>query len=120
MHTRRDDRRSYRNDVGGRRPAGGRSRPDPRSAWGEIEVMRKVLLAGASLLALTAGASSAGATVIGYTGSSTTFTVPTTGTYDIVAFGAQGGGFGGLGAEIGGDFYLTAGEVLTIDVGGQG
>ena len=49
------------------------------------------------------------------------YTVATTGIYDIVAYGAQGGGTGGgLGAEIGGDFYLTAGEVLDIVVGGQG
>jgi len=83
--------------------------------------MREVLLAGASLLALAAGAPSAEATVFGFTGSSQTFMAPTTGTYDIVAFGAQGGGAaGGLGAEIGGDFPLIAGEVLTIDVGGQG
>jgi hypothetical protein len=43
----------------------------------------------------------------------------------ILAFGAQGGnggrgGVGGLGAEIGGDFSLTAGEVLQIAVGGTG
>jgi hypothetical protein len=55
-----------------------------------------------------------------------TFTVATTGTYDITAFGGQGGqggssgGTGGLGAEIGGDFSLTQGEVLQIVVGGYG
>ena len=50
--------------------------------------------------------------------------MPTTGTYDIVAYGAQGGnaasGAGGLGAEIGGDVSLTAGETLQIAVGGAG
>jgi hypothetical protein len=55
--------------------------------------------------------------------------VPETGLYQIVAFGAQGGsgvgGFGfvsagGRGAEIGGNFILTAGEVLQIAVGGAG
>jgi hypothetical protein len=56
-----------------------------------------------------------------------TFTVATTGTYDITAFGGQGGqggnptgGTGGLGAEIGGDFSLTQGEILQIVVGGYG
>ncbi len=54
-----------------------------------------------------------------------TYTVSSTGTYDITAFGAEGGGglsggAGGDGAEIGGDFNLTAGEVLEIVVGGAG
>ncbi|HEY4173505.1 MAG TPA: Hint domain-containing protein [Rhodopila sp.] len=59
-----------------------------------------------------------------------TVTIQTTGTYDITAFGGQGGqggsgtpgggGTGGLGAEIGGTFSLTAGEVLQIVVGGYG
>jgi hypothetical protein len=58
------------------------------------------------------------------------YTVEATGTYDITAFGGQGGqggsdsassgGTGGLGAEIGGDFSLTTGEVLQIVVGGYG
>ena len=60
-------------------------------------------------------------TTFNETGGIVTYTVPTTGIYDIVAYGAQGGGgAGGLGAEIGGDVSLTAGEVLTIAVGGQG
>ena len=47
--------------------------------------------------------------------------MPTTGSYQILAFGAQGGNAaGGLGAEIGGDFTLTAGESLQIAVGGIG
>ena len=61
--------------------------------------------------------------------------MPTTGTYHILAFGAQGGdvivqfpsppsppqiSLGGRGAEIGGDFILTAGETLQIAVGGAG
>src|ERR1700748_3085078 len=59
-----------------------------------------------------------------------TFTAPETGTYDILAFGAQGGntdfngskspGIGGKGAEIGGDFQLTKGETLSIIVGTVG
>jgi len=48
------------------------------------------------------------------------WTVPATGVYRITAFGAQGDGFGGGGAEIGGDFSLTSGQVLSIAVGGYG
>jgi hypothetical protein len=66
-------------------------------------------------------------TTYSYTGSVQTFTVTTSGTYDITAYGAQGGaggngvgGAGGNGAEIGGDFYLAAGTTLKIIVGGQG
>jgi hypothetical protein len=51
-------------------------------------------------------------------------TVATGGTYDITAYGAQGGASagvsGGAGAEVGGDFTLTAGERLEIVVGGAG
>ena len=90
--------------------------------------MRNHLLAGASLLALVAWEPAAQAAPLDFTysGSLVTFTVPVTGTYQILAFGAQGGyadsvsGMGGLGAEIGGDFSLTAGEVLQIAVGGGG
>ena len=58
-----------------------------------------------------------------YSGSLVTFKVPKTAIYQIVAFGAQGGSglftdSGGLGAEIGGNFSLTEGEVLQIAVGG--
>jgi hypothetical protein len=61
-------------------------------------------------------------TVITYT------TVPTTGVYDIIGYGAQGGNalfaagsyLGGLGAEIGGEISLTAGDILEIVVGGAG
>jgi hypothetical protein len=53
-----------------------------------------------------------------------TFIAPVGGTYTITAFGAAGGdsrgGVGGKGAEIGGDFVLTPGEILDIYVGGQG
>ena len=88
--------------------------------------MRHRLLAGTSLLALLAWDPAARAVPFDftYTGSLVTFTVPTTDTYQITAFGAQGGSGayagGGRGAEIGGDFALTAGEVLQIAVGGAG
>ena len=60
------------------------------------------------------------------------WTVPATGIYEITVNGAQGGdgavspnyhgggGLGGLGAEMRGEFALTAGEVLAIVVGQQG
>jgi hypothetical protein len=67
----------------------------------------------------------------GYAGTIQKFTVAETGTYQIVAYGAQGGaGYhgptatqsttGGLGAEVSGSFGLSQGEVLEIVVGGQG
>ena len=92
--------------------------------------MKQLLLAGTAFLGLAASGLAARATPFDftYTGSLVTFTVPTTDSYQILAFGAQGGsaisgnliGPGGLGAEIGGDFSLTAGEVLQIAVGGVG
>lgn len=93
--------------------------------------MRKLLLASAVLLAVTAPAvvASAAPVTFGYTSGFQTYTVPTTGLYSILAFGAQGGnpggniadlsGYtGGLGAAISGDFALTSGEVLQVAVGG--
>ena len=53
-------------------------------------------------------------------------TVATTGTYDVNAFGAQGGNsavfstVGGKGAEVDGRIRLTAGQKLKIVVGGEG
>ncbi len=91
--------------------------------------MHKLLLAGpAALLALAAPLAPANAAPItfGYTGAIQTYTVQTTGTYDILAIGAGGAnGFymhtdGGLGAKIEDTFDLTAGEVLDVLVGGKG
>src|SRR5437879_3854186 len=55
-----------------------------------------------------------------YTGDFQYWEVPATGVYRITAFGAQGGASreggvfgGGFGAEIGGDFSLTLGQVLS-------
>jgi hypothetical protein len=59
-------------------------------------------------------------TTVSYTGSLQTYTIAFTSDYFLTAFGAQGGGSGGLGAEIGDQFFLMAGEVLDIYVGGQG
>ena len=46
--------------------------------------------------------------------------VPSSGNYQIQVNGAQGGGNGGLGARMQGDFSLTAGQKLFIVVGQQG
>lgn len=97
--------------------------------------MRRFLLAGTAFLGVAASGSVANAVPItfNYPGSLVDFTVPATGTYQILAFGAQGGDGrlvnflgqtivnpGGDGAEIGGTFSLTVGEVLQIAVGGSG
>ena len=59
-----------------------------------------------------------------YSGGIVTYTIPTTGTYLITAFGASGGNsnsyLGGLGAELTGDFTLNAGDQLQILVGNVG
>src|SRR5437879_2415432 len=90
-------------------------------------MMKQLLLAGTTFLALAEVHSVAEAAPIvfdfTYTGSLVTFSVPTTDAYQILACGAQGGKSeerGGLGAEIGGNFSLTAGETLQIAVGGAG
>ena len=63
-------------------------------------------------------------TTYGYIGSEGTITITTSGTYDITADGAQGGGGtdapGGLGAAVSGDVYLESGTKLEIVVGGEG
>jgi PEP-CTERM motif len=88
--------------------------------------MKALLLAGASLLALTVSIDTAAASVtFSAIGSLQTYLVPATGTYDIVAIGAQGGesqasGAGGLGAKVEGSFALTQGDTLAIIVGKQG
>lgn len=83
--------------------------------------MKKLnLLAGTSLLALAVAGPAAHATAFKYTGKIVSYLVPSAGTYKIVAFGAQGGSSGGLGAKIGGDFKLAKGEDLLIAVGGEG
>ena len=89
--------------------------------------MKQLLFAGTAFLALAASSSTVKAAPIvfdfTYTGSLLTLMVPTTDAYQILAFGGQGGNsenFGGLGAKIGGDFRLTAGETLQIVVGGAG
>ena len=59
-----------------------------------------------------------------YTGSEQTFTVPISGTYQLEAWGAQGGhsqwSYGGNGGYSSGSIYLNRNDTLTIVVGGQG
>jgi hypothetical protein len=92
-------------------------------------IRRLALLAGVALTSVILSAAGAEATTIVFnaTGSIVSFTAPVTGVYDIDAFGAQGGvntgvavNSAGLGAEAGGQFSLTAGQTLSILVGGQG
>ncbi len=95
--------------------------------------MKQPLLGAMAFLTFGASGLPAYATPIDftYTGNLVTFTVLTTDTYQILAFGAQGGNglpfpsdgtvsIGGHGAEIGGYFTLIAGEILEIAVGGMG
>ncbi len=69
--------------------------------------------------------SATGTNTIDYTGDIYEYTVPETGIYDIVAYGANGGSSsggvsGGLGAKMGGYISLTSGELLDVLVGGGG
>ena len=67
-----------------------------------------------------------GSVVFSYTGGIQNYIVPTTGVYDIQAWGAQGGSgassgdIGGFGAYLDAAFELTAGTDLMIVVGGAG
>jgi hypothetical protein len=77
-----------------------------------------------SLFAALTFAAPAFSSTSGYTGSLQQVTISQTGNFEIVAYGAAGGeangGSGATGAILGGDFLLTAGEVLDIYVGGEG
>jgi hypothetical protein len=88
---------------------------------GEKMLNRRILLSSAVLFA-AAGQSRADS--FSDTGSIVTFIVPATGTYDITAVGAGGGGgeggLGGAGASVADSFSLSAGETLSILVGGEG
>jgi hypothetical protein len=83
-------------------------------------------LLGAAVLGW--GGRTARAAVVPYSGSTTTYTVPATGVYQITATGGGGGDgsttesetYGGDGAVVGGTFSLTVGEQLDILVGEQG
>jgi hypothetical protein len=85
--------------------------------------MGRICFALAALGPLAVGMPAA-ADVISFSGATTTYTVPTTGVYEIMAYGAEGGSSGlvagGAGAEVGAYFSLPSGETLSILVGGGG
>ena len=89
---------------------------------GAFLTQKRVFLAGASMIAMLV-AGQARALTFDFTGAETTWVAPVSGVYDITAYGAQGGALrypiGGLGAEAGGDVFLTAGTTLTLLVGGK-
>jgi hypothetical protein len=91
-----------------------------------IKSTKAFLLAGASALAILASAAEANAETFVFTGAAQSFTASVSGEYAVELLGASGGTSsqfnvpGGLGAEVSGDVLLTAGEVLTLFVGGQG
>ena len=64
-----------------------------------------------------------GTQTYGYTGAVQTFTAPTTGTYGIDVYGAQGGTTsqfaGGLGSRVQATYNLTAGQTINLYVGQQ-
>ena len=84
------------------------------------------------LLALLAGVTAASTSSLKaqtscdfmYSGSIVQWTAPQTGSYEITAYGAQGGGCGiyagGMGAIMSGTFQLNQGDVLNILVGQEG
>jgi PEP-CTERM motif len=90
-----------------------------------IKSTRAFLLAGASALAILVCAAEANAETFTVPGVFS-FTASVSREYAVELLGAGGGnttGFlsgGGLGAEVSGDAFLTAGEDLTLVVGGQG
>jgi hypothetical protein len=92
-----------------------------------IRSTKAFLLAGASALAILASAAAANAETFVFTGAAQTFTASVSGEYAVELLGASGGNstafgaaVGGPGAEVSGDIVLTAGEDLTLFVGGQG
>jgi PEP-CTERM motif len=94
-----------------------------------IKSTKAFLLAGASALAILACAAEANAETFVFTGGVQSFTASVSGEYAVELLGASGGdgstsgtnaAVGGLGAEVSGDVFLTAGEDLTLFVGGQG
>ncbi len=86
---------------------------------------RKLLLAGVSALAILASAAESNADVFPVPGMFS-FTAPVSGEYALELLGASGGAStisgapGGLGAEVSGDVFLTAGDNLALYVGGRG
>ncbi len=77
-----------------------------------------------ALISASTALSAWGDQMFANTGTIQYWTVPTTGTYSIFAYGAQGGNgagnLGGLGAEVGGYINLIAGEQIDVVVGARG
>jgi hypothetical protein len=92
-----------------------------------IKSTKAFLLTGASALAILASAVEANAETFVFTGGEQSFTASVSGEYAVELLSASGGNstafgaaVGGPGAEVSGDIVLTAGEDLTLFVGGQG
>jgi hypothetical protein len=91
-----------------------------------FKASKLAILAVVGLLGIGVAHSASAATtwIFDYTDTEAVWSAPTTGVYDITAYGAQGGGNvafgGGLGAEVGGSVALIAGQTLSILVGGSG
>jgi hypothetical protein len=97
-------------------------------------MIRKILLGGASCLAILGAAGEASAiSFVDTTPGVSSFTAPTTGSYTISVWGAQGGAgysgytagggatfVGGLGYGQRESFHLTAGETVSLYVGAKG
>lgn len=87
-------------------------------------MLRNLWLAIGSALALLVGQSANAATLTyAFTGNVETATITTTGLYRITVSGARGGDAGiagGLGALVVGEANLTAGQFLSVLVGGNG
>lgn len=84
--------------------------------------LRYLLVSGTSALALATGTADA-ATLFSYTGTIQTWVAPTTGLYDLSAWGAPGGmsnNLSGKGAIVSARFLISAGASLNLVVGGAG
>jgi len=91
--------------------------------------LKLTVAAVAALALMTAGAAKAAKIYFTYTGKIQQYTAPVTGDYGFLVIGAGGGSVtdgqtvnfsGGYGAAIRGAFLVTAGETLTLLVGGKG
>jgi PEP-CTERM motif len=90
-----------------------------------VKSTKAFLFAGASALAILASAAEANAETFTIPGHAS-FIASMTGVYVVEVLGAGGGNatlqgtLGARGAEVSGDIFLTAGELLPLFVGGQG
>jgi Glycine rich protein len=101
------------------------SRPKPRPSRLRAPHRRFTAAIGLALASAFGSLAHAGPVTFNFDQNTVqTYTIPTTGTYSLTAFGAQGGltfvATGGGGAEVSGTIMFTAGTVLDIVVGGEG